>query len=143
MPFPAMPAAIQAGRVDGVEVVEPFLGPAKQYGRAIGYGYDAIASHFIIGTWFTTPQWAKDHADVVKAYVSAIHATAVWANRNPSLSAPILAKYLKMDPAVVATMVRSHYAEQLTPALMQPLLDTAAKYNGFPPFPAQELLLTH
>jgi hypothetical protein len=33
-----------------------------------------------------------------------------------------------------------HYAEQLTPALMQPLIDMAAKYNGFKAFPAQELM---
>ena len=37
-------------------------------------------------------------------------------------------------------MARVHYAEQLTPALMQPLIDVAAKYNGFQSFPAQDLM---
>jgi len=141
LPFPAMAAALDAGRVDAIYPVEPFLTGALKNGRVLGYGYDGIAKHFVIGTWYTTPQWAKDHADLVGRFRTAMHDAAVWANANPSLSGAILAKYLKMDPASVATMVRAHYAEQLNTALMQPLLDTAAKYNGFTPFPAQELLL--
>lgn len=140
MPFPTMPAAIEAGRVDAVYVVEPFLTGARKNGRVLGYGYDSIAKHFTIGTWYTTPQWAAEHPDVVKKFADVIHETNVWANKNPGLSGDILAKVMKLDPAVVATMIRAHYAEQMTPAVMQPLLDTAAKYNGFKPFPVQELI---
>jgi hypothetical protein len=64
----------------------------------------------------------------------------VWANKNPQKSGEILAKYTKLDPAAISTMARVHYAEQLTPALMQPLIDEAAKYNGFKSFPSQELI---
>jgi NitT/TauT family transport system substrate-binding protein len=142
MPFASMAGALEAGRVDAVFTVEPFLTGARKVGRVLGYGYDGIAKRFIIGTWFTTPQWAAAHADVVRRFATAMHETAVWANANKPQSGAILAKYLKMDPAVVATMVRSHYAEQITPALMQPLIDTSAKYNGFKPFPAAELLLS-
>jgi len=69
-----------------------------------------------------------------------IHDTAVWANKNQAQSGQIVAKYTKVDPAVLATMTRSHYAEALTPAAMQPLIDVSAKYNGFATFPAQELI---
>jgi hypothetical protein len=37
-------------------------------------------------------------------------------------------------------MIHGHYAEQLTPALMQPLIDASAKYNGFRSFAAQDLI---
>ena len=47
-----------------------------------------------------------------------------------------------MDPAALATMTRSRYAEQLTPALLQPVVDVSAKYNGFGRFPAQDLIYT-
>jgi hypothetical protein len=47
-----------------------------------------------------------------------------------------------MDPAVLATMTRSVYAETLTAASMQPLIDISAKYNGYATFPAQELIYT-
>jgi NitT/TauT family transport system substrate-binding protein len=142
MPLAAMPAALDAGRIDAAFVVEPFLAGARKSGRVLGYGYDSIAKHFVIGTWFTTPQWAKDHTDLVKRFAAVMHDTAVWANGNQAQSGEILAKYMKLDPAVVATMVRAHYAEQLTASVMQPLIDVSAKYNGFKTFPAQELIYT-
>jgi len=71
-----------------------------------------------------------------------IHEASVWANRNQAQSGQILAKYTKIDPAVVATMARGRYAEQLTPSVMQPGIDASAKYNNFSPFPAAELIYT-
>ncbi|HEV8021929.1 MAG TPA: ABC transporter substrate-binding protein [Candidatus Lustribacter sp.] len=140
IPFPAIPGALDAGRVDAAWVVEPFVTVARKNDRVLFYGFDGIAKHFIVGAWVATQQWANDHADAVRRFAAVIHDTAVWANKNPQLSADILAKYVKIDPAVIATMARNHYAEQLTPALMQPLIDAAAKYNAFKTFPAQELI---
>jgi NitT/TauT family transport system substrate-binding protein len=140
LPFPAMPAALDAGRVDAAFVVEPFLGVAKKNGRVLAYVYDAISKHFLIGAWFTTPQWEKNHPDLVNRFAAAMHETAVWANKNQAKSGEILAKYTKIEPAVIATMARAHYAEQLTAASMQPSIDVSAKYDKFSTFPAQELI---
>ena len=140
VPFPAIPAALDAGRVDAAWVVEPFVTVSRKTDRALFYGFDGIAKHFIVGAWVASRQWANDHPDLVRRFAAVIHDTAVWANKNPQQSAEILAKYVKIEPAVIATMARNHYAEQLTPALLQPLIDTAAKYNGFKTFPAQELI---
>jgi len=135
-----MAAAVAASRVDAAFVAEPFLTMAARNGRVLEYGYDCISKHFLFGAWFTTAQWAKDHPDLVARFATAIHETAVWANKNPEKSGEILAKYTKIDPTVIATMTRARFAEQLTPALMQPLVDLSAKYNGFSAFPAQELI---
>jgi ABC-type nitrate/sulfonate/bicarbonate transport system substrate-binding protein len=140
IPFPAMLPALDGGRVDAAWVAEPFLSAAAKNGRMAEFGFDAIAKRFLIGAWFTTAQWATDHPDVVARFASVIHETAVWANKNQAQSGQIVAKYTKIDPAVLATMTRSHYAEQLTPGSMQPLIDISAKYNGFAAFPAQELI---
>ena len=140
VPFPAIPAALDAGRIDAAWVVEPFITVAKKTNRVLFYGFDGIAKHFVVGAWVATRQWANDHPDLVRRFAAVIHDTAVWANKNPQQSGDILAKYVKIDPGIIATMARNHYAEQLTPALMQPLIDAAAKYNGFKTFPAAELL---
>jgi len=142
IPFPAMPAALEAGHVDAAFTVEPFLSAARKSGRVLVYGYDAISKHFILDAWCTTPQWANDHSDLVNRFAAVIHETAVWANKNPAKSGSILATYTRIDPAIIATMPRTHYAEQLTVALMQPLIDVSAKYNGFSTFSAQQLLYT-
>lgn len=140
IPFPAMPAALDSGRVDAAWDAEPFLTTAAKNERVIEYGFDAIAKRFLISAWFTTRQWADAHADAAARFIAAIHETAVWTNENPGPSGEILSKYTKIDPALVATMVRSRFEESLAPASLQPLIDLSAKYNGFTPFPAQELI---
>jgi NitT/TauT family transport system substrate-binding protein len=140
MPFAAMPAAFDAGRVDAALISEPFLGTAAKSARVLVYGYDCIAKHFLLGAYFTTPQWAKDHADEIARFRTAMRRAAGWANANPAKSGELLAKYTKIDPTVIATMTRARFGEALTPALMQPLIDVAAKFGGFSAFPAQELI---
>jgi NitT/TauT family transport system substrate-binding protein len=140
IPFPAMQPALDAGRIDAAWVAEPFISASAKNGRVIEYGFDAIATRFLIGAWFTTAQWASDHRDAVARFAAMMHETAVWANKNPAQSGVIVGKYTKIDPAVLATMTRSRYAEALTAASMQPLIDISAKYNGFPSFPAQDLM---
>ena len=140
VPNPALPAALDQGHVDAVQVAEPFLGIATKKGRVLTYAFDAISTHFLLAGWTTTPQWAKANPDLVRRFVALIREMASWANKNPEQSGEILAKYSKIDPAVIATMARIHYADQLTPGLMQPLIDAAAKYAGFPTFPARDLM---
>jgi NitT/TauT family transport system substrate-binding protein len=140
MPFSAMPEALTAGRIDAAWLTEPYLDQTKGTGRVLATALDAISKEFLIGAWFTTSQWASNHPDLVRRFAAAMHDAADWANANPSKSAEILVKYTKIDPAVVARMVRSRYADRLSVALMQPVVDLAATYGKFPTFPAGELL---
>jgi NitT/TauT family transport system substrate-binding protein len=142
VPPPAMPAALAASRVDAAWVTEPFLAGAKKSARVLGVGFDVIGKRFLLNAWFTTRSWAHDHPDLVRRFAQTMHDTAVWANANHAASAPIVAKYTKIDSGIVANMTRSYYADQLTPALLQPLVDISAKYNAFAPFPAQDLIYT-
>jgi NitT/TauT family transport system substrate-binding protein len=140
LPFSAIPDALTAGRIDAAVVAEPYIESTSAYGRVIGWGFDAIAKHFLIGVWTSTMQWASAHPDLVSRFAAVMRETAVWANKNQQKSGEILAKYTKIDPTVIARMVRAHYATELSAGLMQPLLDASAKYYGFQSFPAQELL---
>lgn len=143
VPFTAMPVALQTDRVDAVQVTEPFIAPAAKNGRILTYGLnDAVAKHFVISVWFTTPAWAAAHADVVRRFAGAIRSAAVWTNRhtNPAKLEEILANFTKIDPAVLAMMLVPHYGEELTPALLQPPIDLDAKYNNSTPVAAQELI---
>jgi NitT/TauT family transport system substrate-binding protein len=140
IPFPAMPAALDAGRVDGAWITEPYLSMAKKSGRVLVYGFDDIAKHFLITAWCTTPQWAQAHPSLLSRFTTVIHDTAIWANAHPEQSAQILVKELKFTSAAVASLARVHFAESLTPALMQPVIDVSATYDGFSTFPAEQLI---
>ena len=140
VPFPSMPAALENHRVDAAFMTEPAITLSQKSARVLVYPWETIAKHFLVGAWIATPQWAKDHAPLVARFAGAIHDAAVWGNQNPGPSGAMLAKYTTIPPAVIATMARTHYAEQLVPAQIQPLVDLSAKYNAFRAFPAQELV---
>jgi len=142
IPPPSITAALDAGRVDAAYAGEPFLEIAKKTSRVLVYGFDAIAKHYLGSAWCATPQWAKDHADLVSRFGAAIRETAAWVNKNPAQTGEIFAAFTKTDPALIATMPRVRFTPDLTPALIQPVIDVAAKYNGFKPFPAQEIIYT-
>lgn len=142
IPIPAMGPALDSARIDVALVVDPYLATVTKTHRVLGYAYSAIAPRFLLGAWFTTPQWANEHPDLVKNFVTAIGKTATWANANPEPSGAILSKYTKIDPAVIAGMTRAHFLVDLRPASMQPLIDVAAKYNNFASMPAQQLIYT-
>jgi len=142
MPYPTMPAALTAGRIDVAYISEPFLALVKKDVRILGYSHNAIAKQFLQSAWFTTPQWAKDHPDAVRRFADAMRETAIWANQkvNQPKSAEILAKYTKIDIATIAVMERARFGETLTAASIQPAIDVTAKYGKFEPFPADRLV---
>jgi len=142
MPYSAMPAALEAGRIDVAYISEPFLALVKKDVRILGYSHNAVAKQFLQSAWFTTPQWAKDHPDVVRRFAAAMRETAAWANQkaNQAKSAEILAKYTKIDPATVMAMERARFGDTLTASSIQPAIDVTAKYGKFDPFPADRLI---
>lgn len=142
MPYASMPAALTAGRIDAAYISEPFLAVVKKDVRVLGYSHNAVAKQFLQSAWFTMPQWAKEHPDVVKKFDAALRETALWANQkaNQARSAEILAKYTKIDPATVAAMERARFGETLSAASIQPAIDVTAKYGKFDAFPASALI---
>lgn len=140
IPFPAMPAALQAGRVDAAWIAEPFIEVALRNGRALTWGFDAIAKRFLISCWMSDSQWAKANADVVARFARAMHETALWANQNKQQSGAILAQNTKIPLPVIEHMMRADYADTMSPALVQPLIDLSAKYYAFKEFPASEIM---
>lgn len=140
VPYPAIPAALDSGRVDAAWVVAPFLDVALEHGRFLADCYASLGSHYLVGAWVATPQWAKGHPDVVRRFTAVMRQTAEWANANHARTAEMLAADLKLDPAVLATMVRAYYPDRLTARLLQPGIDASARYGGFSTFSAQELI---
>lgn len=132
--------ALESGRVDAGLVIEPFLSAGKNVARVLANCFDAIAPRFIVSGFFTTPAWARAHADTVRRFQQAMEQTAVWANANHAETAKILAQASKIPEARINATNRVAYAERADPALIQPVIDIVAKYGGGKKFPAEELL---
>jgi ABC-type nitrate/sulfonate/bicarbonate transport system substrate-binding protein len=130
IPLNAIIAAVQRGTVAGGHVGEPFLSAAGTTVRRLGSPYDSVAKKFVISDWFATRAWLASNPAIVKRLSDVIYDTARWANAHHDDSAPILAKYTKIDVDVVRKMVRVGYATSFQPQLMQPVLNTAFAYGG-------------
>jgi ABC-type nitrate/sulfonate/bicarbonate transport system substrate-binding protein len=95
----------------------------------------------MLGAWFTTPDWASGHREIVESFRTVMTKTATWANANQQQSAVILAKYAGLDPTFVRGMHRITYGTRPEAAQIQPVIDLAARYGAIAaPFPAQELM---
>jgi NitT/TauT family transport system substrate-binding protein len=143
IPFSEMAAAVQAHRVSAALMNEPFFEAGKAVTRELGNAQGAIAPRFLIMGWFANDSWIAKNAEAIRRFRSAMQKTAIWANAHHDKSAEILLKYLKLDPDVAKSMRRVTYdtSGTLNAALMQPVIDAAAKYGTLTKsFPAGDLI---
>ena len=140
LPFPAMIAAVAQRRVDAAYDIEPFLTAGAADVHILARAAGSVAKRYQATGWIASESWLQSHADVALRFGTAIHRTAIWANAHHKESAQILLKYLKLDPTIVDRMNRVPYAVTLETRLVQPPIDTAAKYTGQAPVSANSLI---
>ncbi len=123
--------------------MEPSLGKALAGNvRVLAYAYSSVGNNFLLSAYFSTTDWAKKNADVLRRFQAALHEASHWANQpaNHKRSGEIIEKYMQVAPGSTSTRVT--YGESLDPAQIQPVIDAAAKYHALKaPFPATELML--
>ncbi len=142
LPFAEMESALATGRIDAALMADPDATTALAAGRARPFAkaFDAIGKHFLIGGWFAKREWIAANPDTVHRFVAVMREAAKWGNRSENFheSAAILEKYTKV---AVGASNRVAYAERLDPALIQPQIDVAAKYNVLKAsFPASAMI---
>lgn len=134
VPFSEMGAALDRGTADAAVMAEPgYTVALKQFGVQTLVALDsAVGVPYLTSSWFTTRDFAAQHPEHVARYQRAIYAAQHWANTHKPESAVIVSKYAKLDLALVRSMTRCVWAEQLRPADIQAYLDVAVKYGGLP-----------
>jgi NitT/TauT family transport system substrate-binding protein len=143
IPFSQAEAALVQGRVDAAFCSEPFITQAKPTTRMFANTFSALGEGFLVTAFFAKKDWAQASAPAVAHFATVIRQIGAWANKNPDASADILAKYAKLDPAIVKASVRSRFATTLTPAQLQPTIDASAKYKLLDAsFPASDLIFS-
>src|SRR5436190_12822038 len=81
--FPDMPAALQAGRVNAIWVVEPFVTAATAAGgRLIASNFVDAAPNLTVATYFTSTQFASSNADLVKRFTEAMTESNAYADAH-------------------------------------------------------------
>lgn len=140
MPYAEQYAALASGRVDAIDLEDPFLSQAlaQPNVRFLGGVFDGIAPEWVEGAYFCMEDYAKANPDTVKKFAEAIALAAAWANKNGAAAWKVLDAVNK----TVTPPDRPHayYPERLRVADFQPLLDASAKYGVLQKtFPAREM----
>jgi NitT/TauT family transport system substrate-binding protein len=140
LPEPEMLPSLKEHRIDAGILIEPFIASAGDEVSSIAPIDDFVAKRFLATGWIASDSWLAAHADIAAKFAAVMKQTALWANAHHTESAQILLKYTKLTPEIIARMNRATYGTALDPALIQPVIDNAAKYGSFPrPVTATEL----
>jgi NitT/TauT family transport system substrate-binding protein len=130
-PFPDMLAALDAGRVDAVWEVEPFVSQAKAQGdRAILFPFEQTAPRLTVATYFTSKQYAEQNSDVVDRFVKAMNKSLTYAQAHPDDVRAIVPTYTKIPPQAAKSMNLPQWSADLG----RPTIETQAtlaKAYGF------------
>jgi len=106
IPFPEMPAALQAGQVDAAWVVEP------QLSEALTQGSQVIASNFVdtapdltVAMYFTGSGLTTQDPGLVQRFTAAINESLEYANRHPDEVRDIIGTYTPITDVVRTSMI--------------------------------------
>jgi NitT/TauT family transport system substrate-binding protein len=131
VPFPEMGPAMDRGTIDGAIMGEPFLSAALKNNdvRILVDPMALIAPRLVNAVWFTTRTYAQRNPESMKRFAAVMYESARWANTHHAESGRILAKYAKLNPDDIGSMIRAEFAEETRASEIQVLLDACSKFN--------------
>jgi NitT/TauT family transport system substrate-binding protein len=142
IPFPAVPAAVDQGRVIAGEMSMPTMAEALATGRfRLIPAYDAIATSYLNTAWFTTVDYATKNPVVIKSFARVLGESARYTNQHHPETVAMMADFTGVALDVISHMTRATDGLSLTPEEVQPVIDAAVKYGTIKrSFSAQELI---
>lgn len=143
MPQSAMLEALTAKRVDAIVSYEPFRSNVEASGgaRSLGAPFNAISREMMYTAWIALSTWVDVNREAASRYAQVIRAATDYTNAHYMELLPLLSSVTKLPLESIQRSHRIRDAVALAPNLVQPVIDTAAKYKEIPaPFPATEMI---
>jgi NitT/TauT family transport system substrate-binding protein len=126
MPFPDMPAALDAGRVDAAFTVEPFQSAARAQGaRSIATSYVDTAPNLTVAAYFTSEKQLADNPDLVQRFTEAMKESLAYANDHPDEARQIIGTYTEISPDVIAAATLPKWPAEINRASVETLAGLA------------------
>lgn len=134
LPNSAEEAALESHRVDLVCPNQPQLKAALDSGkvRLIGPYMNAIAQHFVIAVYFANTEWASKNPELARSFARVTYQSAAYTNSHQSETAAMMSEVTKIPIEIIRSYARPPGATSSDPALLQPVIDMAAKYKNIP-----------
>jgi NitT/TauT family transport system substrate-binding protein len=142
IPFPEMPAALEARRVDAIWGVEPFLTQALGAGaQEVLAPYPSLGKAFPNGTYATTDDYLEQNADVMERFTRAMNRSSQYATENPDEARAIIPTFTQIPENVAQEMRLPLWPTEIDRAQLEDLIGYTQKYGIIKePFPVDEMI---
>jgi NitT/TauT family transport system substrate-binding protein len=143
VPVSAIGESVASGRIDAGCLPNPGMAQAVASGKArlLAPAVSAIARRFAQAAFFSMADYVAKNKATVAAFRKVIEEGSAYANTHHAQMIPILAKFTGIDEKVIAAEPQQVVGTSLDVRLIQPLVDTAAKYGAIPgSFDARQMI---
>ena len=144
VPFPNMGDQLKAGRVDALELLQPFVGQQLAAGNlSIGNPLLSVADPGLFTFWIAQGAWARANPAVLERWIAALKDARQFLETNPTESRSILAKYTRLPDAVAQKIPFPTYETALNASQLEvwaKVLRDLGQLNG--PVDASRLVVT-
>ena len=124
MAFPDMPAALEAGNVDAVFVVEPFLSITRSAGaRPVAWPYADAVEDLEVAVFFTSEQTAESDPELIEGFTRAMIASQELASSDEEKLRAIPTTYTEIDEALLGELTFPRFPSEVSEASAQGLTD--------------------
>jgi NitT/TauT family transport system substrate-binding protein len=130
VPFPEMPAAMDAGRVDAIWAPEPFLTSVLgQGGQEVLAPYISLGKQFPNGTYATNEQFLAQNADVAERFTRAMNKSSQYATEHPDEARAIIPEFTQIKPEVAEKIRLPLWPVEIDRAQLEDLVGYTQKYG--------------
>jgi len=130
IPFPDVPAALEAKRVDAAFAVEPALSSALAGGATkVAEPFEELAPDLTIAEYFTTEKYASENQAVVERFTRAMNKSLDYAQSNPDAVRKIITTYTKTPQEAADKMSLPTWSSKVNDGAMSTLVDLSKKYS--------------
>lgn len=142
LPFPDMPAALEAGRVDAVFVVEPFLTATLDAGgRVVASSFAEAAPNLTVAVYFTSTELTTSNPDLVRRFTEAMQESLAYADAHPDEVRQVLSTYTQIPPEAAGKLILPKWPAEINRESMQKLGELAVTDGLIPSPPDLDALL--
>jgi NitT/TauT family transport system substrate-binding protein len=131
LPFPDMPAALAAGRVNAAFVGEPFeTGVLDAGGRIVATPYADTTYAANLSCFITSDRYATQQAKVVDAFAKAINRSLTYAQQNPDQARTIVTTYTKISADVVKRVQLPYWGPGVSKDSLREQADLGVRFGA-------------
>lgn len=130
VPFPDMNSALDAGRVDAVWVVEPFVTQGLGQGaRPLLYPFEETAPRYTVATYFASKQYIEKNRDVVDRFIRAMNKSLQYSQTHPQQIRKVVLSYTKIPRAAADKMILPEWSSDLGRPTIEKTSQLAKEYG--------------